>query len=69
LTLKVDVELSYVKHKISANEAGGLRKANNINNNSIIRTKLESEKDRKNRQNLDKTKLDPSRKYSAEQKK
>jgi hypothetical protein len=49
LTLKVDVELSYVRHKVSANEAGGLGKANNINNSSVVETKLEGEKDRESR--------------------
>jgi hypothetical protein len=67
LTLKVDVELSYVRHKISASETGGLRKVNNINNNSVVRIKLKSGKDRKSRQNLGKTKLGPLRKYSARQ--
>jgi hypothetical protein len=34
----------------------------------MVRTKLKNEKDRKNRQNLDKIKLGPSRKYNAKQK-
>jgi hypothetical protein len=65
LTLKVDVELSYVRHRVSASETGSLRKVNNIDNDSVIRTKLKNRKDRKGRPNLDKTELDPSRKYSA----
>jgi hypothetical protein len=68
LILKVDVELSYVKHKVSASETGGLGRANNINNGSVVRTKLEDEKDRENRPNLDKTELGSLRKYSVEQK-
>jgi hypothetical protein len=67
LTLKVDVELSYVRHRIGASETGGLRKANNINNSSMVGTKLKNKKDRKGRPNLDKTELGPSRKYSAGQ--
>jgi hypothetical protein len=65
LTLKVDVELSYVRHRIGANETGGLGRANIINNNSVVRIKLEGGKDRENRQNLGKTKLGPLRKYSV----
>jgi hypothetical protein len=65
LILKVDVELSYVRHRIGANEADNLGKANSINNNSMMGIKLKGEKDRKNRQNLGKTELDPLRKYSA----
>ena len=68
LILKVDVELNYVKYRINASETGGLRKVNNINNGNVIRTKLKNKKDRENRQNLGKTKLGPSRKYSAGQK-
>jgi hypothetical protein len=65
LILKVDVELSYVRHKIGASETGSFKKVNSINNNSVMGTKLEDKKDRKNRPNLDKTELGPSRKYSA----
>jgi hypothetical protein len=68
LTLKVDVELNYVKHKISASETGGLGRANSINNSNVIGTKLKNREDRKSRQNLGKTELGPSRKYSARQK-
>jgi hypothetical protein len=32
----------------------------------MVRTKLKNGKDRKNRSNLDKTELDPLRKYNAE---
>jgi hypothetical protein len=49
LTLKVDVELSYVRHRVGASETGGLGKANNINNNSVIETKLKNRKDREDR--------------------
>jgi hypothetical protein len=65
LTLKIDVELNYVRHKVSASETGGLKRANNINDGSVIGTKLEDREDRKSRQNFDKTKLGPLRKYSA----
>jgi hypothetical protein len=65
LTLKIDIELSYVRHKIGASETGGLKKANNINNSNMVGTKLKDREDRKNRPNLDKTELGPSRKYSA----
>jgi hypothetical protein len=68
LTLKVDVELSYVRYRVGASETGGLRKANSINNSNIMGTKLEGGEDRESRQNLGKTKLSPLRKYSARQK-
>jgi hypothetical protein len=46
LILKVDVGLNYVRHRISANETGGLRRANNINNDNVVGIKLENGKDR-----------------------
>jgi hypothetical protein len=68
LILKVDVELNYVKYRISASETGSLKRVNNINDSNVIRIKLKNGKDRKGRQNLGKTELGPSRKYNARQK-
>jgi hypothetical protein len=65
LILKVDVELSYVKYRVGASETGGFKRANSINNSNVVGTKLESKEDRKNRPNLGKIELGPSRKYSA----
>jgi hypothetical protein len=65
LTLKIDVELSYVRYRVSANETGSLRRANNIYNSNTMGTELKNGKNRENRQNFDKTELDPPRKYSA----
>ena len=65
MILKVNVGLFYVTHRVGANEAGYLKKANSINNGNMVGTKLESKKDRKSRQDLGKTKLGPLRKYSV----
>jgi hypothetical protein len=65
LILKIDVGLYYVTHRMGANEADYLKKANSINDGSTVGTKLKSKEDRENRQNLDKTELDPSRKYNV----
>jgi hypothetical protein len=53
---------------MGANEAGYLRKTNNINNSNIVGTKLENKENRESRQDFGKTELDPVRKYNAGQK-
>jgi hypothetical protein len=65
LILKVDVELSYVRYRVSASETGGLGRVNNINDSNMVGIKLENGKDRENRPNLGKTELGPLRKYNV----